>query len=325
MTAHPSVAVITGASSGIGRATALELARREMTLVLASRHPSTLEQAARECEERGAPTVLPVPTDVSDAKAVDNLMERAVKHTGKVDVWINNAAVMAYGRLEDVPHEVYRHVIEVNLFGAIEASRLAMHHFRRTGGGHLINIGSLYAKMTSPLVGPYVVSKFGLLGFTEVLRQEALQDENIRVSLVLPGSMNSPIFRHAANFTGRAARPVPPVSDVRRAAHAVAELVAHPRKQVVVGHTHRLLAWAKAAFPRLYDNLTPPVMDAAGLQGRAAPPGPGNVFEPQPEWNRMHGAWSRTEDVAAMARGVAAAGARLARLVGGVFRAGGGS
>lgn len=317
---NPSVAVLTGASSGIGRAIAHELATGGMSLVLAGRDATTLDEAAGECRKRGAPSVLAVPTDVSDAKAIENLMERAVEQMGKVDVWVNNAAVMAYGRLEDVPREVYRHVIEVNLFGVIEASRVAMRHFRETGGGHLINIGSLYAKMSSPLVGPYVVSKFGLLGFTEVLRQEALQERGIHISMVLPGSMDTPIFRHAANFTGREVRPVPPVSDVTRVALAVARLVEHPRKQVVVGYTHRLLSWGKAAFPRFYDNLTPPVMEAAGLQARAAPPDPGNVFEPQPDWNRMYGAWSRGQDLAAMARGVVAAGARLANMVGRTIR-----
>lgn len=316
----PSVAVVTGASSGIGRAIVHELATEGMSLVLAGRDPTTLEEAAAECRDRGAPSVLAVPTDVSDSKAIENLMEVAVEQMGKVDVWVNNAAVMAYGRLEDVPLEVYRHVIEVNLFGAIEGSRVAVHHFRQTGGGHLINIGSLYAKMTSPLVGPYVVSKFGLLGFTEVLRQEALQERGIRVSLVLPGSMDSPIFRHAANFTGREVRPVPPVSDVTRVARAVARLVEHPRKQVVVGFTHRLFSWGKAAFPRLYDNLTPPVMEAAGLQARKEPPNTGNVFEPEPDWNRVYGGWSRSQDLAAMARGVMAAGTRLANMVGRAIR-----
>lgn len=316
----PSVAVVTGASSGIGRGIAHELATGGMSLVLAGRDPTTLEEAAAECRERGAPSVLAVPTDVSDPKAIENLMERAVERMDEVDVWVNNAAVMAYGRLEDVPPEVYRHVIEVNLFGTIEGSRVAVRHFRQTGGGHLINIGSLYAKMTSPLVGPYVVSKFGLLGFTEVLRQEALQERGIRVSLVLPGSMDSPIFRHAANFTGREVRPVPPVSDVTRVARAVARLVEHPRKQVVVGYTHRLFSLGKAAFPRLYDNLTPPVMEAAGLQARKAPPNTGNVFEPEPDWNRVYGGWSRSQDLAAMARGVMAAGTRLAGMVGRAIR-----
>lgn len=311
----PSVAVITGASSGIGRAIAHELATGGMSLVLAARDPATLDEAAAECRELGAPSVLAVPTDVSDSKAVQNLMDRAVEQMDRVDVWVNNAAVMTYGRLEDVPHDVYRHVIEVNLFGAIEGSRVALHHFRQTGGGHLINISSLYAKMTSPLVGSYVVSKFGLLGFTEVLRQEAIEERGINVSLVLPGSMDSPIFRHAANFTGRSVRPVPPVSDVRRVARAVSRLVERPRKQVVVGNTHRLLSWGRAAFPRLYDNLTPAVMAAAGLESRPAPHDSGNVFQPRPEWNRMYGSWSRVQDLAAVGRGAVAAGSRMARMV----------
>ncbi|MFP3914201.1 MAG: SDR family NAD(P)-dependent oxidoreductase, partial [Actinomycetota bacterium] len=309
----PGSVVITGASSGIGRAAAREFASRGRNLVLAARDPGSLEEAAREAKARGAGSVAAVPTDVSDPAAIEHLGRAAADQGGGIDVWVNDAAVMAYGTLEEIPREVYRRVIDVNLFGAIEGSRVALGHFRREGRGHLINVGSLYSRMTSPLVGPYVVSKFGLLGFSEVLRQETMDESDIHVTIVLPGSVDTPIFRHAANYSGRAARPVPPVSDVRRVGRAIADVVDRPRAKVVVGNTHRLLAWGKSAFPFLYDRLVPDVMVAAGLRPETTDEDEGNVFRSRPEWNRLHGSWTRRGDAAALGRVLRAGLSRAAR------------
>jgi NAD(P)-dependent dehydrogenase (short-subunit alcohol dehydrogenase family) len=304
------VAVVTGASSGIGRATAHALAGAGMRLVLAARDAATLDLVVAECRSRGGEAVA-VPTDVAAEGALQALADAAVDSFGGFDVWINDAAVMAYGTFEQVPPEVYRRVIEVNLFGPIEAARIAVPHFRERGGGHLINIGSLYAKMTSPLVGPYVVSKFGLLGFTEVLRQELHDEEDIRVSIVLPGSVDTPIFRHAANFSGREVRPVPPVTDVTRVAHSVRDLVERPRPVAVVGRVHHLMAWGRTLMPRVYARTAPPAMWAAGLRPEGASDGAGNVFEPEREWNQIRGGWGRRADLAAGLRAMRAVAAAL--------------
>ena len=306
------VAVVTGASSGIGRATAHALAGAGMRLVLAARDAATLDLVAAECRSRGGDAVA-VPTDVAADGALQALAEAAVEAHGGFDVWINDAAVMAYGTFDQVPPEVYRRVIEVNLLAPIEAARIAVRHFRERGGGHLINVGSLYAKMTSPLVGPYVVSKFGLLGFTEVLRQELHEDRDIRVSMVLPGSVDTPIFRHAANYSGREVRPVPPVSDVARVAHSIRDLVERPKPVAVVGRIHHLMAWGRTLMPRLYARTAPPAMWAAGVRPVGAPDGAGNVFEPGREWNQIRGGWGRRADVAAGLRAMrAVAGALIA-------------
>ena len=301
----PRVAVVTGASSGIGRATAHSLASRGMRLVLAARDGDTLESVASECRARGGDAIA-VPTDVASDDALHALAATTIDHFGGFDVWINDAAVMAYGRLDEIPPDVYRRVIDVNLLAPIEASRIALEHFRSRGSGHLVNIGSLYGTMTSPLVGPYVVSKFGLLGFTEVLRQEVENEDWMDVSIVLPGSIDSPIFRHAANYSGRAVRPVPPVSDVRRVGEAVAALMDEPRPVAVVGATHRVMSWGRVLFPRLYDRLAAPVMRSAGLRPSPADDDPGNVFESGTDWNRLRGSWSRWEDLRAAGRGVVA-------------------
>src|SRR5690606_13423650 len=124
-----SVVVITGASSGIGRATATRLARQGANLVLAARRGHELEAVAAECREHGAGCLV-VPTDVADEDAVQRLADRALGEFGRIDVWINDAAVSAFGPFEATPPEVYRRVIETNLFGCIHGTRAALRRFR---------------------------------------------------------------------------------------------------------------------------------------------------------------------------------------------------
>ncbi len=133
-----AVVVITGASSGIGRATALAFARRGATVVVAARREQALRGVATECEQLGG-RALAVPTDVTDEAAVRSLARRAVESFGRVDVWVNNAAVGLFGRFEDTPLEAYRRVIETNLFGYIYGARAALPIFREQGSGVLIN------------------------------------------------------------------------------------------------------------------------------------------------------------------------------------------
>jgi short-subunit dehydrogenase len=312
---HPApVVVITGASSGIGRVTARRFAANGASVVLAARTESSLQDAAAECTDAGG-RALVVPTDVTDWGAVERLAERAVAAYGRIDVWVNNASVMAYGEAEEIPYDVFTRVVEVNLMGTIHGTTTALRHMKRQGGGTIVNVASLYAKMTSPYVTPYVTSKFGVLGFSEVVRQELAAHDGIELTTVLPGSMDTPIFRHAATYLGRHPRPVPPVSDPERVARAIVRAARRPRREVTVGQTQHLLSWAHAIFPGLYGRLAPPVMRRAGLEGDDAEAGPGNVLEPMPEWNRPEGDWrnGRRRAVAAAAvTGVAATVAGVA-------------
>jgi NADP-dependent 3-hydroxy acid dehydrogenase YdfG len=144
-----SVAVVTGASSGIGRATARAMAERGARVMLAARSEKSLQEVAEECEMVGW-RALVVPTDVTDEEAVRELARRSVEGFGRIDVWVNNAGVMFYGRFEGVPTEVYRRTIETNLSGQIHGARAALSHFLEQGGGVLINMSSVWGRLTSP-------------------------------------------------------------------------------------------------------------------------------------------------------------------------------
>jgi NAD(P)-dependent dehydrogenase (short-subunit alcohol dehydrogenase family) len=136
------VVVITGASAGIGRSTALEFAERGASVVLVARRAEALDDLARECEDAGG-RALAAPADVTDEEALRDVVRRSVERFGRIDVWVNNAAVSAFGRFEEVPSDVYRRVIETNLFGYVNGARAALAQFHEQGRGVLINVSSV--------------------------------------------------------------------------------------------------------------------------------------------------------------------------------------
>lgn len=309
-----AVVVITGASSGIGRATAHAFARKGARLVLAARSTESLQEVAAECAAQGA-EVVTVPADVSKEPEVKALMRSAVDAFGRIDVCVSNASVYSYGTFETTPPGVFRQIIDTNLFGTIHTAREVLPYFHAQGRGTLVIIGSLYSKITSPYVSPYVTSKFGLLGFAEVLRQELRKAKKIHVCLVLPATIDTPIYQHAANYTGRSVHPLPPVVSPHRVARAILRTAERPRPVRVVGRMQQAFIPAHSLFPRTYDRCITPVMNMLALRNGAIPPSEGTVFTPDPSSNQATGHWraGRTRTLAA-ACAVLAARAVIRRL-----------
>jgi short-subunit dehydrogenase len=283
------IVVLVGASSGIGRATAQLLARRGATLALAARSASTLDEVARECRDLGARAIA-IPTDVSDETQVKELVSAVLQEYGRIDAWVGLASVFAYGKFEDTPPEVFRQQLEINLFGQVHSARAVLPVFRRQGAGHLVFVASIYSRVTSPYASGYITSKHGLFGFAEVLREEVRTD-GIRVSTVLPSTIDTPIYQHAANYSGRHAHPLPPIVAPERAAAAIVRVLRRPRRTAVVGRTQAMLVPVRLVAPAFFTRAVRPVMDLFALRRGGVAPSPGNVFEPQPELNAVDGGW----------------------------------
>lgn len=288
---HSSI-VITGPSSGIGRATALAFADRGASVVLAARREDALHEVAGECTERGG-RALVVPTDVSDERAVEHLAHRAVEELGRIDVWVNNAAVSVFGRFEETPTDAIQRLFQTNFFGYLYGGRAALRRFREQGEGVLVNVDSVVAGAPQPYTSAYVASQCAIRGLFDCLRMELRLDEasDIHVCTVLPASIDTPLFQQAANYTGRAVKALEPAYPAAKVAEAIVRLAERPRREVVVGGAGRLAMAEHAMAPAVYERMFARAIDSGRFQDRPAERGPGNLFHPMPEHASVSGGW----------------------------------
>lgn len=306
-----SVVVITGASSGIGRAAALAFARLEATVVLAAREEQTLREVADECERAGG-RALVVPTDMAVEAEVQELARRAVESFGRVDTWINNHGVSLFAPFDTSPMDEYRRVIEVDLFGTIYGARAVLPIFRKQGSGVLINTGSMVSLLPEPYVSSYVVAKHGVRGLGMSLRQElALAGaKEIHVCTVMPATIDTPFFQHAANYMGRATKAMPPVYTAERVAETYVSLARRPKREVFVGNVARMMWLQFLLAPGLTERQMAVMADNLHLyKDKSAAPTSGNLFKPMPELSRISGGWEGASGE--RTRGVAAAAATV--------------
>jgi NAD(P)-dependent dehydrogenase (short-subunit alcohol dehydrogenase family) len=272
-----AVVVITGASSGIGRAAALRCARRGASLTLCARSRGPLEATARECEVAGA-AVLFESVDVADEEAVEALAAAAVERFGRIDVWVNNAGVIAYGEFEQIPSEVFRRVIEINLMGQVHGARAALTRFKAQGSGVLINMSSVWGRVSSPQVAPYIVSKNAVRALAECLRGELPSDGDVHITTMAPQAIDTPIFDHAANYSGHRIRAIPPVLSVDVVAAGIEACAENPKDEVSYGRSGRLLEALYALAPRLYRRLAHRAFVRGTLGAGGVAPTSGNVL-----------------------------------------------
>lgn len=302
-----AVVVITGASSGIGRATAIEFARRGAQLVLAARRHEPLHELVAECQRMGVRAIA-VPTDVTDERAMHALARQAAAAFGRVDIWVNNAGVYLAGPFEQVPAEDMRRLFETNLHGVIHGARAALPIFRRQGRGVLINIGSLNSKLPTPYFSAYTASKHAVAGLGGSLRQELMLEglDQIFVCTVMPQGVDTPLFQHSANYSGRALKPMPPVVDAERVARAIVAVAERPRREVFVGNGARFFNFQSKIAPGFTEALMARAVEGQHFQPEPAPPTRGNLFAPVQEGRGVAGGWKSS---APKALGLLAAGA----------------
>jgi NAD(P)-dependent dehydrogenase (short-subunit alcohol dehydrogenase family) len=249
------VVVITGASSGVGRESALQLAREGATVVVAARNTEALESLAAEVERVGGRATA-VPTDVSEWGQVQQLGQRAVQEHGRVDTWVNCAAISLYGRVADVEVAEIDRMLDVILRGQIYGMKAALALMQPAGSGTIINVTSALAVRSVPLQSAYCAAKHGIRGFAQSLRME-LEHDGVPVSVctVLPSSINTPLFTHARSKLGVEPMPVPPIYEPLVVASAILAVARRPQDEVVVGGGGKMLTLVERFAPRLADRI----------------------------------------------------------------------
>lgn len=282
------VAVVTGASSGLGRAVAVELARRGASLALAARRTDALEETARLCRSAGGDALV-IDVDVNLASEVDALARRALDAYGRIDFWINNAGITLFSRLEDAPFEEHQRVIETNLFGAMHGARAVIPIFRRQHRGVMVNVGSVLSQVGHAFVPSYVISKFGIHGMSEALRVELADEPDIHICTVFPFSLDTQHFEVAANRLARAPFALPPMQSPEHTARAIAAMCERPRRVRFVPRSLVLGFVLHAIAPRATERLLLDALERFHLTDRPAPVTEGNLYEPSPEPARTHG------------------------------------
>ena len=271
------VVLITGASGGIGRATALAYAGRGARLVLTARSAGKLQELATDCEQAGGKAITQV-TDVSDAEAVRSAVDRAIQEFGGLDIVVHTAAVVAYGRLSQVPERVWDRVVDVGVRGTANVAREALRVFEPAGRGSLVIIGSVLGQITAPRMGSYATSKWAVHGLARTLQQEARQTPGVHVALVSPGGIDTRIYRMAATYIGRAGSPPPPVLSPDAVARKVLRVVDKRRRNTAVGPLNPVMRLGFTVTPWVYDALVGPLFNVLALARKPSPDSEGNVF-----------------------------------------------
>jgi short-subunit dehydrogenase len=248
---NEQVIVITGASSGIGLATALLASERGAKVVMAARSQNATAELADQINQSGGQAIS-IACDVSDRGQVQNLARAAIDRFGRIDTWVNNAGVSIYGRIEEVSEDDARRLFETNFWGVYHGSLVALPYLKANGGA-LINIGSEVSEAVVPLQGMYSASKHAVKGFTDALRVEVeeLDESRISITLIQPTATNTPFPQHAKNYMGDEPKLPTPLDKPEDVAEAIVDAAEHPTRSKKVGAMSKVNTTMAKLVPKL--------------------------------------------------------------------------
>jgi len=288
------VAVITGGSAGLGRATALAFAKRGAHVAILARDAERLKDAARELEQYGG-RVLALPVDVSDADALEEATETIEAELGAIEIWVNNAMTTIFAPIEEITPAEFKRVTEVTYLGYVYGTMAALRRMRRRDRGVIVQVGSALAYRAIPLQSAYCGAKFAIRGFTDSLRAELIHERSaVRLTMVQMPALNTPQFDWSLSRMPRRAQPVPPIFQPEVGAEAIVWAATHRRRELYVGGPSLKAIVGNKLFPSLGDRKAARdawsgQMTSEAVHGARA----GNLFLPVPGKFASHGRFDR--------------------------------
>ncbi len=286
------VVVITGASAGVGRATARNFARHGARIALLARGTDGLEAAQREVQELGG-TAIVIPVDVANAEQVEAAAARIEIDLGKIDIWINNAMTSVFSPIKEMTPEEFRRVTEVTYLGCVYGTLAALKRMLPRDRGVIVQVGSALAYRGIPLQSAYCAAKHAVQGFCDSLRCELLHDQScVRLTMVQLPALNTPQFGWVKSRLPRKAQPVPPIFQPEVAAEAIYFAAHNPRREFYVGAPSVAVIVANKFVPGLLDHyLARTGYDSQQYDGAEDPNRPNNLWQPVPGDHGAHGAF----------------------------------
>lgn len=287
------VVAVVGASSGIGRLTALQFAARGAKVVVAARSQAGLETLVEEIHTQGGEAVA-VNADVMKFDQVKAIADQAVAHYGQLDTWVHAASTGILAPFDQITPEEFQRVIDVNLMGQVYGAMAALPHLKRQGRGALIHISSMEGRRSLPLQSPYSAAKHGVEGFLESLRVE-LQHENIPISVtsIKPSVINTPFYNKVRTKLGVKPTGIPPYYEPSLVADAILYVAEHPTRDFIVGDVGKLLDVLQRLSPELVDALLLLIsFDGQRTNEPKSEDAPNNVFESISGYDKVEGDFS---------------------------------
>jgi short-subunit dehydrogenase len=284
------IVVITGASAGVGRATATEFARRGCDVAIVARNQQRLDTAAAELRHMGV-RALPVAADVANYTALERAASRIEKQLGPIDIWVNNAMATIFAPVHKITADEFRRATEVTYLGQVHGTMVALQRMRARNRGTIVNIGSALAYRAIPLQSAYCGAKYAVRGFTDALRSELLHDGiNVHLTMVHLPAVNTPQFDWALNKMGGRPQPVPPIFQPEVPARAIVFAAFHHRREIWVGMPTVQAILANRIAPGLLDRILAKKGYTGQLTKEPPPPNaPVNLFDSVPGAYGAHG------------------------------------